>query len=325
MYMRVDSGTNTRVFFGNTISQDRQNTNAEKKTGVQNGNVFAGNLHMVQDNILQKKQQVMADAAKIVSNAHGNEKEIDDDILKRRDHIKCLQEESDEANKGINEYKELTEQAKEKYGIADDSQEQQDLELLIKQKQSMRPGSEITLTKDEQKSLSEMGEKTEYQKVALEYDNVMDTYKEKISKNQRKVGSETATITAIQIERLKHHAMIDAEKKADELMDAAAKELAGMYVDEAKEKLDEEREEIKEEAEEKADEKKELEEKIEQAKENNASEIPTDNQTVNGQMQTNTSETTANMTDLESEIKRVIEEGKLIEEDLKGLEVDAKC
>ena len=47
------------------------------------------------------------------------------------------------------------------------------------------------------------------------------------------------TIGAIQLERLKHQEMVKAQKKADEVMEAANDEIFGMLVDEAKDHVDE--------------------------------------------------------------------------------------
>ncbi len=149
----------------------------------------------------------------------------------------------------------------------------------------------------------------------------------------------------MQIERLKKHPMVDSTKQADEIMEAANKELVGDLYAEAKDHIDEKMEEAKEKAEEKAEKKEEeetkeaerkkdkleLEKQIEQAKQNAAeaagSEIrvpdqpsmdTSDMQEIIDQNSNGTNDTTK----IEREIEKLVEELGLIMEDLKGSKVD---
>ena len=83
----------------------------------------------------------------------------------------------------------------------------------------------------------------------------------------RGIKGENASIRAVRIENLKHHAMLDAQQEAEKIKEAAGKEAFGMLIGEGQEHIEEELEKKKEEAEKKAEEKEEQEEKIEERKE----------------------------------------------------------
>jgi hypothetical protein len=64
---------------------------------------------------------------------------------------------------------------KESMGIADDSKEQMDLELLVKRRRLLSEGKLEQLSDSERKQLKEIGTLTEYQQKALEF-NDMENY-----------------------------------------------------------------------------------------------------------------------------------------------------
>ncbi|MDE6964094.1 MAG: hypothetical protein K2P30_10760, partial [Lachnospiraceae bacterium] len=135
------------------------------------------------------------------------------------------------------------------------------------------------------------------------------------------IRGENAVIRETRLEKLKHDPMVKASQSADEVMEAASKEIVGMLIQEAKEHMDEEMEEKKEAAEEKAEKEKEEEEKLEKIREEKkekeefAESVAESTELV--------LEADSSMDEIQKEIRKVMEEMKLIEEDIEGATVDA--
>lgn len=278
------------------------------------------------EKIAAKKQQRFKEAMHVVTSARNGEKKIDDSLDDIRGQIKQYQKDNDEANKFLTDINNQMSEVKDYYQVGDDSQEQKDLELLQKQYDMMKHGSMETLTKEEQERLDNMGELTEYQKRSMELYGQADYWKTQMQDNQDKISQSTGVIRNVRVERLKSQAMAEAQRAKEEIMDAASQEAIGMLVDDAKQQIDDKAEEVQEAAKERQEEQKEEEKRVEAAKENKSE--------VEAAVEKNR-EKIADMTkqftdseditrDMDSEIKKVLEEEKLLEEDLKGLTVNAK-
>ncbi|MCM1135975.1 MAG: hypothetical protein NC400_10420 [Clostridium sp.] len=135
------------------------------------------------------------------------------------------------------------------------------------------------------------------------------------------IQSENALIRGTRLEKLKSDPMVAAERTADKMLEASHKEIVGMLINEAKEHVDEEMAEKKEAAEEKAEKKKEEEEKLEKIKEEkDEKEEFAERVADSSELMV---EADSAMDEVQKEIQKVIEEMKLIEEDIKGAAVDA--
>lgn len=112
--------------------------------------------------------------------------------------------------------------------------------------------------------------------------------------------------------RLEKSPMLDAQEMADEILEAASKEIIGMVWEEAKDHIDEEQKKREEQAEKAAEKKEELEEKLEKAKEDReeAEEL------------TEAIKEAVSMDDVKREINDMLDKMKLIQEDIKGAKVD---
>ena len=215
-------------------------------------------------------------------------------------------------------------EAKEGYGIEDGSQEEQDLALLKKNYDITTHGSTTLLSDEEKKRLEEMGELTEYQKQSMELYAQADHWKTLINDNQDEMALDGKSVRLIKVDRLRSHALIDAQKARDEIMEAASKEAMGLLVEDAKEKIEEKAQEVQEAAEEREEKEEEKEERIEAAKEDReAAEETTE------AIKENIKEVTENVVkgddlvrEIDVEIKKILEEEKLLLEDLKGLNVN---
>ncbi len=138
------------------------------------------------------------------------------------------------------------------------------------------------------------------------------------------IQAENAFIAGTKLNRLKSQTMIKADKSADAVLEAASDEIVGMLMDEAKDHIDEEMEEREETSREKAEKKKEEEEKLEELKEDKnkkkefAEAISDQTEVVSQYML----ELDGTMEAVQKEIKKIMDEMKLTEEELKGAAVD---
>lgn len=137
----------------------------------------------------------------------------------------------------------------------------------------------------------------EYQK---QYDNI---------KNQ--IISEIATIRGTKLERLKSSPMLEAQKEAEKIMEAASDEIIGMLMQEAKDHIDEEKEEREEKAEKIAEKREEEEERLDKSKEKSE-----EAEAIAEMIRQSASN------DTQREIEELLDKLKLIEEDIKGATVD---
>lgn len=388
MQIRANANENQIINSG-SAARERAAQREGKQFG-KNGrkSIFAGDIGMQQDQIMQRRARARQKALKIVGDAWNGDKKIDQNILDIRDRAAQLMEEKKENLEVIDTAKMQKEALREQYGVAADSQEQKDLELLEKADRAKDPWFGVHLTAEEEarvevlkkrrlseddkellrkKALSEdpvtgvqlteeEKEKaaqlearedglTEYQERCLDIDAFQLTYEKRNLEIDKELRGCYASIRATKQERLKYHEMVNAQKKADEVLDAAGKEIFGMLVEEAKDHVDEELEEPREEAKEEAEEKAEEEEKIEEREEKqeeleaqvDAAQVRSEEQeALRREAQERSREdadlletmmeagmgNVGNVSDVQSEIKNMLHKMKLLEEDLKGSTVD---
>lgn len=306
---------NITIFSGNTQRNMRQEQmeKAEKGAGSANGKknqtIFAGGFTggmSLQDRIQKKREETQKRALKIVEDTWASDKKLDDEIKMRSEHMKELREDNKSA---LNSLKDITQQQEElrrAYGVEVDSQEQQDLERRLKNRR------EGTICLDDE-------EPTEYQSRVLELEDMAAEYRAQIAANNGKVLEESEVIKGIRKERLKHHAMVDAQAAAEEVMESLTDEIVSMVVEEGREHLDEEQEKREEQAEE-IKEKREEQEEIQEKREEREEEL-------DKLMEEMPMEQLADMDSTLEEVKRqiqnILNEVQLNAEDIKGAKVDA--
>lgn len=292
------------------------------------GNGLFGNREMtITDRIAQRKQIYEKQAMHLVTTADAGERRIDENIEKSRERIRTLIEETGEANHALKNIEQKMAEAKEAYQVEDDSQEQKDLELMQKCYDIQKHGSSAgKLTEEEKQRLADMGEPTEYQKYAMELYEQADVWKTKRESNQNKVAGEKSALRSIEISRLESQAMPDAQNVKEELMKTASKEAVGMLLQDTKEQIDEKAEKVKEEAEEKREEQEKQEERVEAVKENRTkTEVVVENNRENIEKITEQVLDSDDISqEINTEVKKILEEQKLLEEDLKGLTLDTE-
>ncbi len=141
-------------------------------------------------------------------------------------------------------------------------------------------------------------------------------WKSEAYKSESAIMGENAAVRETKMALLKRtYDMRDASKDAEKIMEAASKEIVDMLKQDAIDKIDEDMEEEQEKAEEIKEEQEEKEKLIEKDKEQKKLEETT--------KELITADSDTEKSKLQKEIQKILEEQDLIEEDLKGLAVDA--
>lgn len=309
MIVKLQNEDNNNAQLNNLHVNNKEKENETTKNS-KSKSINASDLNLQQDNILMKKLQANKKALKTVLDVFKAEQVADDSI---KEHMQKSREYTEEANQSlqeINRIVDLKKGLKEDYGILDDSQEQKDLKILEKQQ------SKKDLTEAERQRLKEMSPVTEYQSAALEYEKIVDEWNYRLNNAKRYATGENKIVNAIKVEQVKTHSMVDAQKAADDIQQAASDDVVGLLLGEAKDKVDADREENEETAEEvKAEEeaKEKLIEKNRKQDEDNNISYDLLNQVTRAD----------NAQDkLQQEIKNMIDSQKLLEDDIKGIEID---
>ena len=321
--MRVHNNT---IFMGDNTLNDRHNGGAQEK---KNGNsIFAGDLNKKFDPIKKKRQDARKQAMKMVSDVWAGDRKIDEGIESSRNKIREYQNQKYEAEKGLKEIEDAQKALRDRYGITDEAKEQQDLLLLERKENAQKRGedAESVFTPEEQERLAQLEADgfTEYREQSLDMKKEKERLTGEWQNAKDAIHAELVSISSTQIDRLKYHAMIDAQNAAEDIMEAASEEIVGMLVDEAKDHIDEEMEEKKEAAEEKAEKEEEEEEKIEDAREEKESrkEFAESSAEYAEYVTKALTQMDDTMGEVQREVKKLLEELKLLDEDLKGAAVD---
>lgn len=313
--MRIDAN----IPENKNLLQCTQEAGKNEQTGVKkNGkeesqSINASELNLMQDSILERKKKAMADAMDIVGKQFKADAKIDADLDERRIRIAENKEQANAALKEINSLSEEQEKLKETYGIADDSQEQQDLELRMKINEAMKPGSKVKLTKEDLERMQQLEPMTEYQQQAMDLENAKGVWKDEMKAAQKEISLQTQIIRSTKQELLKHHGMVDAQNAAEASLKAASDEIVGMLMQEGLDHIQEEVEDAVEKGEEQKEEKEEQEALRAEQKEE---------QTEQTTQQAQSDDIQNVQKEVGQQIQEILEKQKLLEEDLKGIQVD---
>ena len=358
--MQVKASSNdNQVINVNSAAQERAAERAGRKAQKNNNKatIFAGDLGigMQNDLITQRKQRAQRKALKIIGDAWNGDRKLDNNIKEYQDTIERLKGEIEQNQEQIRLRDEWKENLRQEYGVAEDSQEQKDLELLEKEadveaNKFRHNPKNIYLTDEEQERLAEIHEEglTDYQERCMKLHGQQSKFESEIDDFQTDIQGCNRSIRAIKQERLKYHEMVDAQKNADKVLEAAGKEVVGMLIGEAQDHVDEELEEQVEEAKKEAEEKAEKEEKIEERKEKQEElearideakaereeqearrreaeeRSREDAELLDSMMEAGMGGVGATKADVKAAIKEMLHKMKLLEEDLKGSIVDDK-
>ncbi len=313
--------SHTSIFMDDVMKQ--QQSNLQMSGDEKDGNsIFAGDWNQKPDLIAQKKQKAQKQAMKIVGDAFAGDHKIDKEIETRRTSIAQLKEAIKKARTEVNDMQGRREALRSEYGIAENSEEEREMKLLEKEADAKLPWKSVSLSREEAEEITRIRERglTEYQQRSLEMKEYSTYYEQQIYEMETEMQVEDAVIRGIKLERLKSDPMVKAAKQAEAVREAAGEEFVGMLMEEAKEHIDEEAEEKQEVAEEKAKEKEALEAKLEKAKESRQEQEELTEIIAESTQQMIELEHTKS--DVQDEVKKVLDKMKLSEEDIKGAAVD---
>lgn len=355
--MKITSNQNdNQLVKRNPAAQERADAEKTQKASDQKKNrstVFAGDLKINNDMVTQRKQGARKKALQIIGSAFKSDRKAAQNIRDMRDKVAQLQSDIDDNMDIIGMLDQRKEELRQEYGVAEDSAEQQDLELLEKEVDSQKHLSnvkKVTLTDEEQERLAVLHEQplTEYQQRSLDVHNQEAHFEREIDDLQTQVIGYNRSIVAARQEQLKKHTMVDAQKDADAVMAQAGREIRGLLVDEAKDSMDKELEKQVEAAKQKAKEQEKKNDRTEEKQKQpdmgsllSPSEAKRGEQASRAKEQEKQAEEQARrqpfavnnlllsdedgmvaVLEGQEEIKTMLREMKLLDEDLKGSAVD---
>ena len=149
-------------------NQSAEQGGADRAAGSKQ--IFAGSLKMPLDPVAQRRQQAREQAWNLVRNAWNSDKDTDKSVQDRMDHYTKMQQLQEEAKAAADDGNDDKKVLQQLYGVAPDSQEQKDLELLEREMNANNGLGDGDFSEEESQRLSELhsGTLTEYQQRALE-------------------------------------------------------------------------------------------------------------------------------------------------------------
>lgn len=309
-------------------------TRMDKATGANGKNLTlsAGNItcrgSQLESRIQQKRDQARKQAMKLINDAWDADK-------KAADGIDALNKDKQNQLNRLSEYKqslkeadEREKQLQEEYNIDSDSQEQKDLELLKKYQNYSNGSDYADFSKEEVERLKELQNtpRTEYQDKALMLNGYRGEVRNQISMAEYKLMAISESVHDSKIDRLKSQDMLKADDSADRILDAAEKDVLGMVIDDAKENTDKKMEEEQKKAEEAAKKRDEQQERIDDSKQDAReqreiirNDAKTDMLDINNGL---SGKDVNNVEEVQKHIQKMLNDEKLINEDLKGIRID---
>lgn len=285
--MRVDK--NVGFFAGNdeNVKAQRelqQGKKADGKGGKELKSISASDLTLQgQDEVVIKKLQARKQAMKIVMDQFSSDDETDMKVKELKERNKELDGSILESMKEIDKIEENRNTAAEAYGI--------DLSTYKK------------------------GTNEEFDNTMKVLDEQKGALNEKIEEYKKEMYENTAYVDSVSKARLKGAPMLAAQKTAEKITDSASKEIIGILINDAKDHVDEEIEKKEEEAEEI----KEKQEEQEEMKNTNSAASQKDPA---AESLSNIKKADTLQKKLEEEINSMLNNKKILEEDLKGIALD---
>lgn len=264
--------------------QVRKSPESSKKE--ERKSVYAGETNLVQeDSVLAEKIKAQRTALKELLDQHLKEVELDEGVEQLESGKEDLLDSMNRAYAEQEKVREMRRDFQEEYGVTEDTPEDQ------------LPESERYLADMEQ------------------FDEMERVWADEARAAQDAQRSINQTLTDISIERAKSHAMVDAQERADEIMEETSEEVIDMLQQEAVDHIDEKLEEIIEAAEKKAEEEEEKDEKLDKLHE------------AGDQIEVNRKKKPIktpdlDLDDLQKTAKKILREEAILEEDIKGIAVD---
>lgn len=325
MGFKVSSENNNSI----SINVNNNMDNSEKKD--RGKTIDARNFILNQKGLSaveKKKQSVRKQAMQLIADAWGRDNKTELGIKEMQDEKSAKLSRIGELESKLNDIEENKQALVEKYGVNKDSREYKDLELLEKYQDNKKGVSFDKFSKEEIDRLKELQNipLTEFQKKALELNGIKGEIKVEIRDSKNDLVAMTSGITQAKINQLKSQDMLKSKEAAEQMLDAADKDVMDMLVDEAKEHIDDEAEEAKEKIENVKENQKENQKRIEKSKEKREEQ----EKIIEGQLESDKLELdysiqNQNMDrveEVQKNISKLLNENYLVNEDLKGIEID---
>lgn len=295
--MKVEN-ISIRAYSQPELKENNAKEDQEKKNkNVINGAELNLNASATEKRITQERQALKIKLDQMLSDDEYTQEmnsHLEREAKLRQDSLDNLNE-----AKAIEDVKKMV---KETYGVEDGSEEQQKLEEIEALREKQKSGA--VLTEEESERLNKRDDLTDYQKLMLEYDDAIDEYTKRAEDSERLAQAHGGAVESMKQALLKVHPMVDASKQANEIIQNALKEEQSTLLAEMKENYDEKVQEEKEKAEEAKEKNEEL---------HNASKEETPGEELQAILEAAT----------DVELQRNSNKNKLLlEEDLKGIEVD---
>lgn len=292
--MKINNTAGNDSIVKNGYIQNRMDGGAKsgEAVKVENGTINASGLGIFQDDIANKKQKAMQNAMQFVKEQFKADSKVDDTLDACRARSKESRESLKEAQKELNALEEEKNKIKEEYG--EDSED--------------------------------------YKIAAEEYDKMAEPWLTQKAAAQKDIAMQSGMLRGMKLEMLKNHAIIDAENAKDLTLEAAGKEVIGMLMDEAKEKIDKDIEDAvdkgKDQKEEAEKTKEELE-KVQAEQKKKAQDAEEESKESHVNSKKNSASAVDAIQDINEKYKKVVEntekiaaEQKVLMDELKGGSVD---
>lgn len=303
------------------------------KTGAKKNvkSISAGNLNNMTDrefDISQKRKSARKQAMKLISDAWDKDNKTAQNIKNMETEKADIAVQNSDLKSKLKDIDKSQKDLQELYGVAPESQEQKDLELLKKYQDNRNGVSNDKFSKEEVDRLKELQNEplTEYQKKALMINSAKDAIRSQIDKNDLKAMNKTMSINSAKIEQLKSQDMLKASDAADSIIDAAEEDIFGMLVNEGKQNIDDNMKEQQEEAKKAEEEKEKKQEQIDETKKKRQEEKEIlENEQQADKLELDTSiknQTVDHLSEAQQQVEQIMKKNNLINEDIKGIEID---
>lgn len=311
---------------------DRINQLAVQKQPAGKGqSVYAGRIQVASKTdilVQEKRKSVQKQAMRLVSDAWGKDQRSDQKIDDKRQLRQTMLSRIEDTTERLKEFDDAKARLQEQYEIDPESQEQKDLELLEKYQDYLKGLGTSDFSEEEVDRLEELQSmsRTQYQIDVLKLNEEAEQEKLSIQKMDWQGKNLKRSIVEDKNEQLKSKDMLNANEAKDQIMDAVSKDIMNLLVQEVKDNIDEKTEEDQKKAEKAEEKQEEQQERIDKTKENRKDQ----EEIIEGELKSDKLEIEASfkqqgageMEQAQKSIQKILKENKLINEDLKGIEID---
>jgi len=294
----------------NQMNKNTKEAGDKKSSNIIDGQAFLNKITPQSQNAVdEKKKDVQRMARQLIDDAYKKGKEIQDIEKEMMSQIDMLDKEIEGVNEELNNINKRKEELKAAYGIEEGSPEEEEINALIEKQRSGLLGPE------QKEKLQSMGKLTDAQVTMLDLDAGAQEKEEKIATLQRTKEGYAAGLSEIRKENAKSHAMEDAFKAAEKIMEEGNQAIVLMAAKEGIESVEEKEEEAKKEQE-------KIEEEQEQKEQ--AQETQTETEKKENNVEAGVKEALGDIDQEEvmKKVKDMVKKANLLMEDLEGMVVD---